>query len=189
MQITSCSKFTLPTLGRPHYCNPWANLSPLLPLGYIFPHTGCSPLPCFVIQSQKLLCGGPQSYATETEKDISKTHTDALVEMAVATEWWTGNERKHWAHTVRWTTDRKCHSALSFACSEDVCLHLIFKPRDRISLCSPGCPRTCSIDKAGLQLKYQIRASPFLINVSRTNNDSRCHKSVVMWQVGRKTNV
>jgi hypothetical protein len=25
--------------------------------------------------------------------------------------------------------------------------------RDRVSLCSPGCPGTCSVDKAGLELR------------------------------------
>jgi hypothetical protein len=34
---------------------------------------------------------------------------------------------------------------------EAVCLVLVF--RDRVSLCSPGCPRTHSVDQVGLELR------------------------------------
>jgi hypothetical protein len=39
----------------------------------------------------------------------------------------------------------KTHNALS------VCL--FFFPRDRVSLCSPGCPGTHSVDQSGLELR------------------------------------
>jgi hypothetical protein len=40
---------------------------------------------------------------------------------------------------------------LAFGSSLFVCLFLVF--RDRVSLCSPGCPGTHSVDQAGLELR------------------------------------
>jgi hypothetical protein len=34
-----------------------------------------------------------------------------------------------------------------------ICLFLFFFFRDRVSLCSPGCPETHSVDQAGLELR------------------------------------
>jgi hypothetical protein len=34
-----------------------------------------------------------------------------------------------------------------------VCLFFVFVFRDRVSLCSPGCPGTHSVDQAGLELR------------------------------------
>ena len=31
--------------------------------------------------------------------------------------------------------------------------------QDRVSLCSPGCPGTCSVDQAGLELRYQTASA------------------------------
>ena len=49
-----------------------------------------------------------------------------------------------------------------------VCLFLFF--RDRVSLCSPGCPRTHSVDQAGLELRNSLASASqtvfFLVSLS-----------------------
>jgi hypothetical protein len=42
-----------------------------------------------------------------------------------------------------------------------VCLFVFLVFLDRVSLCSPGCPGTHSVDQAGLELR-NLPASPFL---------------------------
>jgi hypothetical protein len=37
--------------------------------------------------------------------------------------------------------------------SQDHGSHFFFFPRHRVSLCSPGCPATHSVDQAGLELR------------------------------------
>ena len=47
------------------------------------------------------------------------------------------------------------HSTLVLWCSLPPPLSLSLVFRDRVSLCSPGCPETHSVDQAGLELKDQ----------------------------------
>jgi hypothetical protein len=37
---------------------------------------------------------------------------------------------------------------------------VFFFPQDRVSLCSPGCPGTHSVDQAGLELRNRLSLPP-----------------------------
>jgi hypothetical protein len=57
-------------------------------------------------------------------------------------------------------------------------MYFCFVFRDKVSLCSPGCPGTHSVDQAGLELRNPPASSPLCIN----NKNFKRHK-VKSWSL------
>jgi hypothetical protein len=64
---------------------------------------------------------------------------------------WDLNSGPSEKQSVLLTTEPSLQPLFLFVCLF-VCFCLLFSLQDRVSLCSPGCPETCSVDQADLEL-------------------------------------
>jgi hypothetical protein len=58
---------------------------------------------------------------------------------------------------------------------------LFFSPRDRISLCSPGCLGTHSVDQAGRELRNPLASASRVLGLKACTTTAKPYVSLCMW--------
>jgi hypothetical protein len=54
-----------------------------------------------------------------------------------------------------------------------MCVSFFFFSRDRVSLCSPGCPETHSVDQAGLELRNPLASASQVLGLKACATTAR----------------